>query len=623
MNLIPIFVLVTALAASTYGGNDESSQHSSESKFAISSGIVAGRETRAIKSSSNVNNNNPKFAIGSTLTVTPKDPPEKLKDCITDGKQGNPGAQIRFTTKALDEVYKHAMETIVKAIKEMNLPDVMVPLGGGILSIKDARIVDAKLGSYVRQLVPADKTNPRGQIKSCMRGGRIVSVGDWTFKSMDPQRRTMASGVFRTIVINPELNVTNEFARRHDGKPMVETKSCLASLKQFRIEIDGFGDNTTVIEQCDNIMCSSLRNYFQSQVCERTKTYINQFANLKLATWPSKIRLGPSFGGNRFVLDYTLLKEDWPRITNKGVQTYLEGEVLSRGSYGAPFNAVTLANFGEDLDDSDDELKENDSMMTFKMSDYAFNTLFYHAHTQQFKYSAIDLIPSSSSQVRNYLKMRCVSSKPSPKIVQRQNTPAPSAAASSPMPACLGAVFENNNDTSSESSTDNNDDEGYGDLVFKSQRPLQVVLDAPSYQFGVDGGLIEAYGSIVDGKRELLGRADVQWIRGEFTPKLDGCNITGSVMIHQLQLGSSSMSAPAAARIRSMSSVMLDKLAQLAKPVFVEMFNSFLDQFAQFPIPLVEGLECESPKMEYADNRTMQVRSEIRVTPEATRIRKQ
>lgn len=589
-------------------------------KFVLASSITAGRETREVRgaSSSNNNNNNgarPKFTIASSTTILGRDEqPAPLKDCDVDGKQGNPGAQIRYSESALDEVYKHAMRAIVDAIKEMSLPDVMLPLGGGILSIKNARIVDSKLGSYVRELVP--ERGQQGQIRSCMYGGRIVSVGDWTFKTMQMPARTMGSGEFRVVVLNPELNVTNEFARRHDGKPMMQTASCQASLKQFRVEIEGFGDNTTVIDQCDNMMCTHIRSYFQNQVCLQTKTYIDKFANQKLATFPTKIKLGPWTSGNKYVLDYSMMQLE-PKITKNGIQASMEGRVLSRGSYAAPINPVALANF--DVEDEDDLKDDKNQWLTFKMSDYVFNTLFHHAHAQQFKFSAFDLIPSKSP-VRSYLKMRCPS-KPAPAQRRQMESSSPQPSSTVPEVACLGELFESNSSSSDESSSDTKD--GFGELIFKSQRPMQVVLQSPSYQFGVDGGMIEAYGAPgSDGKRELLARADVQWIRGSFMPKMDGCNVTGSVHIDQMRLVQSSITSPAVARIRSMPESMLDQMAQLCSRVFTETFGSFLDQYAQFPMPLTEGLECESPQMQFADNRTIQIRSGTRATPEASRVKK-
>jgi len=53
-------------------------------------------------------------------------------------------------------------------------------------------------------------------------------------------------------------------------------------------------------------------------------------------------------------------------------------------------------------------------------------------------------------------------------------------------------------------------------------------------------GVIEVYGAAgSDGKRELLGRANIQLLRGDFMPKMSNCNITGSVNITDLQFSSS------------------------------------------------------------------------------------
>lgn len=78
---------------------------------------------------------------------------------------------------------------------------------------------------------------------------------------------------------------------------------------------------------------------------------------------------------------------------------------------------------------------------------------------------------------------------------------------------------------------------------------------------------------------------------------------------------------PIQARMRSLPDPVLVKLANLATPIFNEMFNNFLDQFAQFPVPMVEGYECENAEFRWSQ-RTMQIDCNIRVSPDATKIGK-
>jgi hypothetical protein len=376
-------------------------------------------------------------------------------------------------------------------------------------------------------------------------------------------------------------------------------------LGKFRVEIEGFGDNTTIIEQCNNMLCLRIRSYFEDSVCNTVRNYVKEQINQKLSTFPTRIHLGPT--RNRFVLDYNLLMGE-PKVTDQYIQAYLEGEVLSRGSVAAPFYANDLALY--------DGLEQR--MISFPLSDYAFNTLLHHAHVQQHRFSAADLL-SSNSSIRDLLKIECP--VPHPKAVQfgplgRQG-PLHRAKVGVPIllqaATCLGSVFDNI--TTGQFPTD-----AMGDLVFKSQRPLQVVVRASPEKsvFGVNSGMIEAYGPAgADGKRELLGRADIESLRGEFLPKLSECNITGSVNITDLELKPASP-APIRALFRLLPDPTLIKLSQLAVPILTEMFNTFLNQYAQFPLPLIDGYVCDSPELHWTQ-RTLQVDSDIRVLPDATR----
>jgi hypothetical protein len=380
---------------------------------------------------------------------------------------------------------------------------------------------------------------------------------------------------------------------------MVQTNDCKAYLGQFRVEIEGFGDNTTVIDQCNNLLCLRIRSFFEDSVCNTVRKYVKEEINQKLSTFPTRINLGPT--GNRFVLDYALLNGE-PKVTDQFIQAYLEGDVLSRGSASSQLHANELAEF---------DAGREQSMISFPLSDHAFNTLFHHAHVQQYKFSAADLL-SSKQSIQDLLKIECSTNRA--KAVRHGPYSGRQAHPSlAPGNLCLGSVFDNATFGQFPSNAT-------GDLVFKSQRPLQVVVKSASDKswFGVNSGMIEAYGPIgADGKRELLGRADIESLRGEFTPKSSGCNITGTLKNIELEL-TQSKPEPVRAVVRSMQDSTLVKLDQLAVPILTEMFNTFLNQHAQFPLPLVDGYECTEPKIRWAE-RTMQLDADVRVLPEATR----
>lgn len=517
----------------------------------------------------------------STTTTT-----EEVTDPAAGGRYGNPGAQIRFSTKALDTIYAHAVEKISQAIKSMVVPNVIVPVGGGMLTIKNVRVTEAKIPNFEKHLLPPNK------ILSRLSGARFVSVGDWEYKPFGGARADATSGIFRTIVVNAEMNITNQLARTWDGKPTVQTTECKANLGDFRVEIEGFGGNTTVIDHCDNLLCKRIRQYFEDSVCYTARNYIKETINQKLATFPTRIDLDPTTD-KRFVLDYSLLNGE-PKVTEDYIQASLEGDVLSRGATAAPFYANDLV-----------VLDDNKHMISFVLSDFAFNALLHHAHAQQYKFSAFDTLPVKSS-LRDLLKLNC-----STHAVKSART-FPGGRSTVPSSLCLGSVFDN-------VSIGNYPPDAVGDLVFKSQRPLAVIVRQPPQKsyFGVSSGLIEAYGPAAagSGKRELLGRADIQSLRGEFSPKAKAANVTGSVNISDLHLAPASP-APSQARVRSMADPALVKLSQLATPILTEMFNEFLAQFAQFPVPLLEGYECKTPEFHWTQ-RTMQINCDVTYSPEA------
>jgi len=531
----------------------------------------------------------------SALTTTAT-PPESL-DATAGGTIGNPGAQIRFSTKALDSIYSHALIMIARAVQSMAIPDVVVPIAGGMLTIKSSRVTEAKIPNFERQLLPPNR------IRSRLTGGKIAAIGEWQYKPFGGDRTT-ANGIFRTIVVDAELNVTNQLSRTWDAKPIAQTTHCKADLAQFRVEIDGFGDDTTVIEQCQNLMCERIRNYFEDAVCSAARNYIKDEINQKLSTFPTRINLGGV--GKQFVLDYGLIIGD-PKVNEQFIQSYLEGDVLSRGSGSAPFHANALS-----------FLNDRPQMISFSLSDYAFNTLLYHAHNQQFRFSAFDSLPASSS-IKELLKMNCSTPPPPPPADARRRLKSARTSDFS-TPACLGSIFDARVCIGA-CWRDHSPPDAVGDLVFKSQRPLQVVVrQSPEKSlFGVDGGSLEAYGPPAgkDGKRELLARVDIQYLRGEFVPNLNASNITGSINITNLQLTQSSPPATRS-RIRSLDGPTLNELTKLASPILTEMLNAFLNQFAQFPVPLVDGYECASPEFRWTE-RTMQIDCDVRVSPDATR----
>jgi len=135
------------------------------------------------------------------------------------------------------------------------------------------------------------------------------------------------------------------------------------------------------------------------------------------------------------------------------------------------------------------------------------------------------------------------------------------------------------------------------------------------------GGYIEIYEACDHSENsrppKVMFRADVRKLNGQFLPKLNGTNVTAQVEIEELELSQQSSSIRVSARSQ-LSDASLVKLSKLVKPILNAMFNTFLEKFAQFPVPLIEGYECASPALRWL-NRTMQIDCDIRVLPNAIR----
>jgi len=110
---------------------------------------------------------------------------------------------------------------IARAIQSMIVPDVIIPIGGGMLTIRSTRVTQAKISCFERQLLPPNR------IQSRLSGHRLHAIGQWQYKPFNGARQ-MASAFFRTAVYNATLNFTNQLGRTWDAKPMVQTTECKA-----------------------------------------------------------------------------------------------------------------------------------------------------------------------------------------------------------------------------------------------------------------------------------------------------------------------------------------------------------------------------------------------------------
>jgi len=290
-----------------------------------------------------------------------------------------------------------------------------------------------------------------------------------------------------------------------------------------------------------------------------------------------------------------------PKVTDYSLQAGLEGKAIWRGSSYVPFSPNQL-NF-----------VENKRMASFELSDFSFNTLLHQAHSQGRGFSVAQSL-SHVSSIQQQLRLNCSTST----LDARKRYRIKQKVVSGRSSICLGSIFENIT-----SIVDHYPSNATGDLVYKSgsKAPSVFVQSAQLGFFDGSNGALEVYGPAVgqnerqeerqeerQSTRQLLGRADIRTLRGEFTPKFNNKNITGNVKITSLQLEKASFGS---VQSRSISDDWIIKLTQFATPILTEMFNTFFNRLAQFPIPLLDGFECTSPEF-IVSARTMQVDCDIR-----------
>jgi len=506
-------------------------------------------------------------------------------DPLVGGKYGNPGADIHLSNKSIDQLHVFASDSLGRAIQNASIPDMNVAIGSATLLIKPPRITESKFFSFEKELIPSNR------IHSKFYNGKIVANGEWQYKSSNIEKATFLgralSGLYRATVTNGELESMNQLMRTSDAKPMVQTIDCQANFSQFRVDIEGAG-NYSLIQNCDDPVCRKIRNFFEDIACQVFRTFIKESINKKLATFPTLIE---TYSRNHKI-NYALQMNE-PKVTDFDIEAGLEGKSLWYGSSNVPFSPAPL------------DFVNRNRMITFELSDYSFNTLFYQAHSQRYQYSAAELLHKSPS-IKDQLSLNCTSTKPQKPYRKPRVYVNPSTTGEVKKP-CLGSIFENNTSTVDPKQQFSSNDTG--DLVYKSNQmaPWIIVQGKNRSYFNASNGFLEVYGPMSgqDQKRQLLGRADVRVMHGDFIPKFNGANITGSITITKLELVQSSMPSSG-----SFSDQGLTKLSHFARPLLTEMFNVFFDRYAQFAIPLLDGFRCASPDFSI-NSRSMQVDCDI------------
>jgi len=628
----------------------------------------------------------------TSTTTTPKPTTTtapKWTDPHTGGKSGNPGANIRLSSKALDQVHGFVAEQVANRIQSMNMTDFDVSLGSAKLYVKSIRFSESKFGKYEHQLVPS--TN---RVKTKFSECNFVIDGDWQYKPSKRYRITTneMNGTFKATVVNAEMESVVKLSKGNENKPMVEVSECKATIGIYKVDIKGAGE-LTVVEKCDSSYdstCKDIRKRVEDEICKEFRSFMKDVINTRLATFPALVEISKDYK-----INYGLLTNQ-PKVTNNDIQAGLEGKAVWYGQSSVPFNPQPL------------DFDNRTGVVMFELGDYAFNTLLHQVHAQGHKYSAADLL-SNSPSINDSLLLNCsmpATGQTVRKANRHQSKLEWNFGGFSTSRACLGSILLNISNFDQQQLGALGD---VGDLVFKSTtRAPSIIVSKPKtrsrsiktnkpigvkygggggqygggnygggnqggyggqygggnpgygsgggspygggnqggyggsggyggygggcayyndygdcctnngyccyeyqgYQecgwwgraFDISNGVLEIYGSASgqQQQRKLLAKAEIKSMQGEFEPKLNKANITGSIKITKLELTQS------ASRSRSVGVDWLLLLQEFALPLLTEMFNSFFKKYAQFPIPMLDGFECVKPELSIM-SRTMQI----------------
>jgi len=354
---------------------------------------------------------------------------------------------------------------------------------------------------------------------------------------------------------------------------MVQTIECKTNFSRFRVELTG-APNLTTIEHCDNPVCDKIRSFFEAAVCRLLRAFITGTINAQLATYPARIDIT----GEDVKLNYDLLNNQ-PTISDGRIQSGIEARILWRNPGSVPFYPPLST------------WVDKNRMLSFALTDFTFNTLFHQAHAQGYRYSASSLL--STPSIQDQLMLNCTGDRNSARGGIRK------LRIGKVDRSCLGTLLEETI-ASQFSSNDT------GDLQYKSDKAPTVLILSNTAYFDAGNGYLEIHGRVGQDKyryrEQVLARAYVQVFRGEFVPKLNGINITGTIKNVQLQLARSP-------GIRQMDEWMA-KFSQFAQPILLDMFNAFLNTHAQFPVPLLANYQCTSPDLTILP-RTVQVDCDV------------
>lgn len=530
----------------------------------------------------------------STSTLPPL---VQWTDPYVGGRSGLPGADIRISHRGLDQLHSFAAETLARRIQSMNMSEVPFSVGSSQLIVEPPRFTESRFAKFEKELMPPNR------IRSRFYEGRFVANGDWQYRpgTMD--------GTHKTTIVNAELEAVTQLAKTNDGKPIVQIVDCKANLSQFRVDITGAG-SLTKIENCDDPLCVEIRQHIEGLFCQQFRLFMTEIIDTKLATYPKVIDVHlPDYK-----LSYALLSNE-PKVNDYDLQAGLEGKGVWNGQNSVPFHPQEL------------EFVNRSRMFAFDLSDYTFNTLLHQPHSQGYRYSATNLL-SKLPMIDNILMLNCTSRcagdaghggtrKALRKINRKynRNLKLTRNINRSIAGSCMGSIFENMTNINQQQLGGVNDT---GDFVYKSnsRAPSIIVHAKDRAYFDASNGVLELYGPANGlNQRQLLAKADVRSMQGNVTLSMNTLNITASINITKLELVQSSM------QTRTFGDDWLIKLHDFAKPMLAEMFNAFFKRYAQFPIPMLDGLECMSPELNIAA-RSVQVDCDVRQhTGQAGQIR--
>lgn len=287
------------------------------------------------------------------------------------GAQDNPGARTCLRAKGADAIAASFGKMVDTEMPKFLLSNANIPLAfdqNGLLAVKQVRIT-----KYTSAGLHSMKPMAPNALLWTSKDFSFVAQGSFSTTLFG-----MGSGSFVAQSTNAavEAKITVEPNAKNDQKPYLTVSNCTATAKNSELQVDQDGLLGTVLSLYKDAIQKQKVRVVEQLICGTVSYYVQNVINEMLS-------LG-RFNGS--VIDASA---DYPKLTSDLVYNYglLKPATVSAGSFqldsygetswrnlgGTPFNPANL----------DSTSVSTDNMMDIYVSDYSFNSMFFHAYSHK------------------------------------------------------------------------------------------------------------------------------------------------------------------------------------------------------------------------------------------------